>query len=68
MPYVEPNQSIFKLERIADLFIPKQGGFRTGPSMPDLREPKRTAIQQEKDVREALIAPVFVPALSVRRL
>jgi len=38
VPYVEPNQSTFKLERIADPYIPKQGGFQTGASMPDLRQ------------------------------
>jgi len=29
VPYVEPNQSTFKLERIADQYIPKQGEFDT---------------------------------------
>lgn len=38
MPYVESNQSNFKLERIADLYISKQRGFQTGASMPDLRQ------------------------------
>jgi hypothetical protein len=38
VPYVESNQYTFKLERIADLYIPKQGGFKTGASMPDLRQ------------------------------
>jgi len=38
VPYVEPNQSIFKLERAADLYIPKQDRFQTGASMPDLRQ------------------------------
>ena len=38
VPYVEPNQYTFKLERIADLYIPTQGGFQTGASMPDLRQ------------------------------
>jgi len=38
VPYVEPNQSTFKLERIADPYIPKQDGFQTGASMPDLRQ------------------------------
>jgi hypothetical protein len=38
VPYVESNQYTFKLERIADLYIPKQGWFKTGASMPDLRQ------------------------------
>jgi hypothetical protein len=38
VPYVESNQYIFELERIADLHIPKRGGFQTGASMPDLRQ------------------------------
>jgi hypothetical protein len=38
VPYVEPNQSTFKLERIADLYFPKQDRFQTGASMPDLRQ------------------------------
>jgi hypothetical protein len=38
VPYVEPNQSTFKLERIADPYIPKQGGFQAAASVPDLRQ------------------------------
>ena len=38
VPYVESNLYTFKLERIADLYIPKRGGFHAGASMPDLRQ------------------------------